>query len=51
MSEIQLGAKLNDTEQDDIVSFLNSLTGQLPQIDYPILPTRTDATPKPSTDQ
>ncbi|WP_338696000.1 MULTISPECIES: cytochrome-c peroxidase [Bradyrhizobium] len=48
MSESQLGAKLSDTEKDDIVAFLNSLTGQLPKIDYPILPTRTDTTPKPS---
>ncbi|WP_375785041.1 cytochrome-c peroxidase [Bradyrhizobium sp. Pha-3] len=51
MSEIQLGAKLNDTEKDDIVAFLNSLTGQLPKIDYPILPARTEKTPKPSADK
>ena len=51
MSEIQLGAKLNDRETDDIVAFLNSLTGQLPKIDYPILPARTDTTPKPSMEQ
>lgn len=49
MAEVQLGAKLSDQEQDDIVAFLNSLTGQLPKIDYPMLPTRTDTTPLPST--
>ncbi len=48
MGELQLGAKLTDQEEDDIVAFLNSLTGQLPQIAYPDLPTRTDATPLPS---
>ncbi|WP_375779006.1 cytochrome-c peroxidase [Bradyrhizobium sp. ma5] len=51
MSEIQLGVKLNDTEKDDIVAFLNSLTGQLPKIDYPILPARTEKTPRPSVDK
>ncbi|TWB48768.1 cytochrome-c peroxidase [Bradyrhizobium sacchari] len=51
MSEVQLGVKLDDREKDDIVAFLNSLTGQLPKIDYPILPTRTDKTPKPSVDK
>lgn len=49
MAEVQLGAKLSDNEQNDIVAFLNSLTGQLPKIEYPILPTRTDTTPLPST--
>jgi cytochrome c peroxidase len=48
MGESQLGAKLTDTEEDDIVAFLNSLTGQMPRIVYPDLPTRTDATPLPS---
>lgn len=38
MAEVQLGAKLSDKEEDDIVAFLNSLTGQLPKIEYPILP-------------
>ncbi|WP_342724041.1 cytochrome-c peroxidase [Bradyrhizobium sp. B097] len=51
MSEIQLGVKLDDTEKDDIVAFLNSLTGQLPKIDYPILPARTEKTPRPSVDK
>ena len=48
MGESQLGAKLTDKEEDDIVAFLNSLTGQMPRIVYPDLPTRTDATPLPS---
>nr|WP_283844419.1 cytochrome-c peroxidase [Bradyrhizobium cenepequi] len=48
MAKVQLGAKFSDDEENDIVAFLNSLTGQQPKIDYPILPTRTDGTPPPS---
>jgi len=48
MGQAQLGAKLTDKEADDIVAFLNSLTGQLPRVEYPILPVRTDTTPLPS---
>ncbi|MGV7215742.1 cytochrome-c peroxidase [Bradyrhizobium sp. UFLA05-112] len=48
MSEVQLGAKLSEKEQNDIVAFLNSLSGRLPKIEYPILPTRTKETPPPS---
>ncbi len=48
MGSSQLGANLTDKEQDDIVAFLRSLTGQMPSIQYPILPVRTDTTPLPS---
>ncbi|WP_027524829.1 cytochrome-c peroxidase [Bradyrhizobium sp. Ec3.3] len=48
MSEVQLGAKLSEKESNDIVAFLNSLSGRLPKIEYPILPTRTKETPPPS---
>ena len=48
MGESQLGAKLSDKEEDDIVAFLESLTGQLPKIEYPLLPTRTATTPTPT---
>jgi len=48
MGASQLGAKLTDTEEDDIVAFLGTLTGELPVIQSPILPVRTDATPLPS---
>ncbi|ANW02930.1 cytochrome C peroxidase [Bradyrhizobium icense] len=48
MGETQLGIELSDKEKNDIVAFLNALTGQLPKIEYPKLPTRTDATPPPS---
>ncbi|MCP3475850.1 cytochrome-c peroxidase [Bradyrhizobium sp. CCGUVB1N3] len=48
MSEVQLGAKLSEKENNDIVAFLNSLSGRLPKIEYPILPMRTKETPPPS---
>ncbi len=51
MGESQLGAKLTDSEENDIVAFLQSLTGQMPKIEYPILPTRTSTTPLPSLEK
>lgn len=47
MGSSQLGQTLTDKEEDDIVAFLKTLTGEPPRIDYPILPARTDATPAP----
>jgi cytochrome c peroxidase len=44
----QLGAQLTDGEEDAIVAFLQSLTGELPAVQYPTLSVRTDATPLPS---
>lgn len=48
MAKVQLGVKLSDKDENYIVAFLNSLTGQMPKIEYPMLPTRTDTTPLPS---
>ena len=48
MGEAQLGDKLTDKEEDDIVAFLQALTGEAPKVDYPILPTRSATTPEPS---
>ena len=48
MGSSQLGAKLPDREEDDIVAFLGALTGELPNITYPVLPVRTESTPLPS---
>ena len=47
MGADQLGMKLTDKEADDIVAFLTSLNGQLPKIEYPILPVRSATTPEP----
>jgi cytochrome c peroxidase len=48
MGESQLGEDLSDAEADKIVAFLNSLSGQMPQVIYPILPAETAATPRPT---
>ena len=48
MGESQLGEDLSDAEADKIVAFLNSLTGQMPQVVYPVLPAETAATPRPT---
>ena len=48
MAYSQLGAELSDDDVDAIVAFLRALTGELPQIIYPILPPETAETPRPS---
>ncbi|MFA7083723.1 MAG: cytochrome-c peroxidase [Arcobacteraceae bacterium] len=50
MGSVQLGIKISDKDADDIVVFLNSLTGTKPTIVYPLLPASTDKTPKPTFD-
>jgi cytochrome c peroxidase len=47
MGETQLGQKLTDTEIDKVVAFLESLTGQQPEIVLPILPPRVTSAPRP----
>jgi cytochrome c peroxidase len=47
MGRIQLGQKLTDEETNAIVAFLQTLTGERPKIELPLLPSRTDATPQP----
>jgi cytochrome c peroxidase len=48
MAESQLGEELTDDEADKIVAFLGSLTGEMPVVEYPILPAETATTPRPS---
>ena len=47
MGSSQLGAELKPEEIDAIVAFLGSLTGDVPRIEYPILPPETATTPRP----
>ncbi len=47
MADIQLGQKLTEKEIKEMVAFLNSLTGEQPQIALPILPPSNKATPRP----
>jgi cytochrome c peroxidase len=48
MATSQLGADLDDTQIDAITAFLGSLTGEVPEIVYPILPPETATTPHPT---
>ena len=47
MAEFQLGVKLSKNENENIVAFLKTLTGEQPTIVYPILPPSRKNTPKP----
>ncbi|OBV28521.1 cytochrome C biogenesis protein CcsA [Helicobacter sp. CLO-3] len=48
MGAIQLGIEISDEEAKSIETFFGALTGKYPNITYPILPTSTAKTPKPS---
>jgi cytochrome c peroxidase len=48
MGESQLGEDLSDAEADQIVAFLGSLTGTMPEVVYPVLPAETATTPRPT---
>ena len=48
MAESQLGEELDDLTTDQIVAFLDSLTGKLPPVVYPVLPAETKDTPRPA---
>ena len=48
MGEAQLGEKLSDEDSAKIVAFLQSLTGKMPEVTYPILPPETADTPRPT---
>ena len=50
MSSSQLGTELEPDEVDSIVEFLHSLTGEVPRIEYPILPAETATTPRPTAE-
>lgn len=50
MAESQLGEELTEEETDQIVAFLDSLTGTLPEITTPILPAETATTPRPTAE-
>jgi cytochrome c peroxidase len=48
MSSAQLGITLNAQASDNIVAFLDSLTGKPPKLQYPILPASSTITPHPT---
>jgi cytochrome c peroxidase len=47
MGTAQLGKELNQEQVRLIVEFLQSLTGKMPEIVYPVLPPETGTTPRP----
>lgn len=47
MGSSQLGIELSDAEVDRITDFLHALTGEQPEVVYPILPPSVAATPRP----
>ncbi|QLF94048.1 cytochrome-c peroxidase [Pseudomonas sp. ABC1] len=47
MGDSQLGRTLKPNEVASITAFLHSLTGEQPQVAYPVLPASTATTPKP----
>ncbi len=48
MGTSQLGTELNQDEVQAITQFLHTLTGDQPQVVYPILPASTPTTPRPA---
>jgi cytochrome c peroxidase len=48
MAESQLGADLGQEDISAITDFLGSLTGQMPEVVYPVLPAETASTPRPT---
>ena len=47
MGTAQLGTELTDEEARLVTRFLETLTGEQPRVEYPILPVETAKTPKP----
>jgi cytochrome c peroxidase len=50
MAESQLGESLKPEETAQLVAFLDSLTGTMPEVTLPVLPAETAATPRPTSD-
>ena len=48
MSMSQLGEEMSEADVDKIVAFLGSLTGDMPEVVYPVLPAETATTPRPT---
>jgi len=49
MGSSQLGEELSDEEVEKIVAFLGALTGEVPDVSYPVLPAETATTPRPTS--
>jgi len=49
MGSAQLGVSLGPDDSENIVAFLQTLSGRQPRVEYPILPPSADGTPHPLT--
>jgi cytochrome c peroxidase len=47
MGASQLGIELTDAEVDKITAFMHALTGEQPEVTYPVLPPSVATTPRP----
>jgi cytochrome c peroxidase len=47
MGKSQLGTELTDQEIDRVTDFMNALTGEQPEVVYPLLPPSVATTPRP----
>ena len=47
MGSAQLGIELSEDDTDKITAFLLTLTGNQPNVQFPVLPPNTDKTPRP----
>jgi cytochrome c peroxidase len=47
MGTSQLGADLSDDQVADIVACLRTLTGEIPEVVHPVLPSSSATTPRP----
>ena len=50
MGTSQLGTEIEPKEIDAIVEFLHALTGEVPRIEYPVMPAETATTPRPTSE-
>jgi cytochrome c peroxidase len=50
MGAAQLGTALSEEEKAAVVAFLGTLTGEQPEVTYPVLPPHTEATPLPDVE-
>ena len=50
MAPAQLGVELTDEDVTKITAFLKTLTGEQPTVEYPILPSNSESTPRPILD-
>ncbi|HEX3035726.1 MAG TPA: cytochrome-c peroxidase [Thermodesulfobacteriota bacterium] len=50
MGSAQLGIELTDEDVTKITAFLRTLTGEQPSVEYPILPSNRENTPRPILD-